>query len=94
MSLGAGAPRDPIALVCTEIPFRPYAPLIAPQVGIAAQLPGGDSSNCNLDHVAFFEFLMKEGQSYERIPLERFNVMEYVPIFNCSNTMTLDLLLT
>lgn len=59
MSLGAGAPRDPIALV-----------------GIAAQLPGGDSSNCNLDHVAFFEFLMKEGQSYERIPLERFNVME------------------
>ncbi|KAF8166303.1 thiolase-like protein [Mycena galopus ATCC 62051] len=43
-------------------------------VGIAADLPSGTSSEKNLDHASFFEFLMNSGESYENIPSIRFDI--------------------
>ena len=44
------------------------------QVGLAAQLPSGNTSTDNLDSKQFFEFLLNKGEAYEKIPLERFNI--------------------
>ena len=44
------------------------------QVGIAAELPSGDLANTNFDYPRFNKFLLDGGQSYVRIPKERFNV--------------------
>ncbi|KAJ3513618.1 hypothetical protein NLJ89_g2846 [Agrocybe chaxingu] len=43
-------------------------------VGISVELPSGSYSAENLDHKAFFEFLLASGESYEQMPSERFNV--------------------
>ncbi|KAH9840927.1 ketoacyl-synt-domain-containing protein [Rhodofomes roseus] len=43
-------------------------------VGIAAELPSGAFSSVNLDHKAFFEFLLAGGEAYEKIPIDRFNI--------------------
>ncbi|THU95611.1 hypothetical protein K435DRAFT_859397 [Dendrothele bispora CBS 962.96] len=43
-------------------------------VGISVEIPGGTWSEKNLDHASFFEFLLKSGQSYTKIPGNRFNV--------------------
>ncbi|KAF8990610.1 hypothetical protein BDQ17DRAFT_1393106 [Cyathus striatus] len=43
-------------------------------VGISAEFPSGKAHDRNLDHEAFFEFLLKKGQAYEKIPSERFNI--------------------
>ncbi|KAJ7572119.1 hypothetical protein C8J56DRAFT_993487 [Mycena floridula] len=40
-------------------------------VGIACDLPG---PNENLDHNQFYNFLLEHGQSYSKIPAERFNI--------------------
>lgn len=53
------------------------------QVGIAAELPSGEYSKKNFDHIAFFDFLLQGGSSYERIPLERFDVGRYVLHWFC-----------
>lgn len=44
------------------------------QVGISAEFPSGSYAKSNLDHTAFFDFLLKRGESYEKIPRERFNI--------------------
>jgi hypothetical protein len=49
------------------------------QVGLAAELPSGTYSDRNFDHHDFFDFLLNSGQSYEPIPLERFNAVGYLP---------------
>ncbi|PCH33723.1 hypothetical protein WOLCODRAFT_94052 [Wolfiporia cocos MD-104 SS10] len=43
-------------------------------VGISAELPSGTHATTNLDHEAFYEFLINGFQSYERIPSDRFNI--------------------
>ncbi|KZT12695.1 uncharacterized protein LAESUDRAFT_668561 [Laetiporus sulphureus 93-53] len=43
-------------------------------VGISAELPSGAFFDENLDHNAFFDFLLRGGESYERIPPKRFNI--------------------
>ncbi|KAI0068533.1 polyketide synthase, partial [Artomyces pyxidatus] len=43
-------------------------------VGIAAELPSGSWSTNNLDYNSLFQFLCEYGESYERIPEERFNI--------------------
>lgn len=44
------------------------------QIGIATKLPSGSYSTSNLDHDAFFEFLLNGGESYERVPKDRFDI--------------------
>ncbi|KIJ41950.1 hypothetical protein M422DRAFT_171681 [Sphaerobolus stellatus SS14] len=44
------------------------------QVGISVEFPGGTTCETNLNHKAFFEFLLNKGEAYEKIPAERFNV--------------------
>ncbi|KZT25643.1 hypothetical protein NEOLEDRAFT_1178119 [Neolentinus lepideus HHB14362 ss-1] len=46
-------------------------------VGIAAELPAGANSAANLDLASFCKFLFDKGESYEKIPIERFNT-EYL----------------
>ncbi|OBZ73412.1 putative polyketide synthase 22 [Grifola frondosa] len=43
-------------------------------IGIAAELPSGSHSTTNLDYKSFFQFLLQHGESYEKIPQERFNI--------------------
>ncbi|EJD43640.1 ketoacyl-synt-domain-containing protein [Auricularia subglabra TFB-10046 SS5] len=43
-------------------------------VGISARLPGGALSASDLNHDTFFEFLLRGGESYERIPADRFDI--------------------
>ncbi|TFK49392.1 hypothetical protein OE88DRAFT_1662947 [Heliocybe sulcata] len=43
-------------------------------VGIAVELPAGANRPGNLDLASFCEFLYKKGESYEKIPAERFNI--------------------
>ncbi|KAF9541628.1 ketoacyl-synt-domain-containing protein [Agrocybe pediades] len=43
-------------------------------IGISAELPSGSYSKTNLDHHSFFEFLLNKGDSYEKVPLERFQI--------------------
>ncbi|KAJ6465896.1 putative polyketide synthase [Mycena vitilis] len=43
-------------------------------VGISAELPSGPYSMKNLDHTAFFQFLLDKGQAYEKAPSERFDI--------------------
>ncbi|KAI0731474.1 ketoacyl-synt-domain-containing protein [Fomitopsis betulina] len=54
--------------------MSPDAPFPIALCGIAAELPSGSWSSTNLDHKAFFEFLLSGGESYEKIPIERFNI--------------------
>ncbi|KAI0683985.1 polyketide synthase [Cerioporus squamosus] len=42
-------------------------------VGVAAQLPGGNSLDRDLDYASFFDFLMRRGEAYSKIPKTRFN---------------------
>ncbi|KAJ6555310.1 beta-ketoacyl synthase [Mycena vulgaris] len=44
------------------------------QVGISAEIPGGDRTPKNLGHESFFEFLLNRGQSYEKLPAYRMNI--------------------
>ncbi|KAK0200866.1 putative polyketide synthase [Desarmillaria ectypa] len=43
-------------------------------VGISTELPSGQELPENLGHSAFFQFLLDKRQSYETIPLERFDI--------------------
>ncbi|KAK0432695.1 thiolase-like protein [Armillaria borealis] len=43
-------------------------------VGISTELPGGQELPENLGYSAFFQFLLDKRQSYENIPLERFDI--------------------
>ncbi|KAG2030868.1 hypothetical protein BDR03DRAFT_973938 [Suillus americanus] len=43
-------------------------------VGISAELPSGPHRTGNLDYQSFFDFLMNEYESYEKIPGDRFNI--------------------
>ncbi|KAJ6492508.1 ketoacyl-synt-domain-containing protein [Mycena vitilis] len=43
-------------------------------VGIAAELPSGTYSDENLDYQSFAKFLFDKGESYEKIPQNRFNI--------------------
>ncbi|KAK0216124.1 putative polyketide synthase [Armillaria fumosa] len=43
-------------------------------VGISIELPGGQDLAENLDHSSFFQFLLDKRQSYENIPIERFDI--------------------
>ncbi|KAF8213913.1 hypothetical protein K438DRAFT_1902128 [Mycena galopus ATCC 62051] len=43
-------------------------------VGLSAELPSGNTRDSNLDHDAFFEFLLAKGEAYEQVPAERFNI--------------------
>ncbi|KAF7355656.1 Polyketide synthase [Mycena sanguinolenta] len=43
-------------------------------VGLSAELPSGNTRDSNLDHDAFFEFLLAKGEAYEQVPVERFNI--------------------
>ncbi|PCH36322.1 hypothetical protein WOLCODRAFT_108541 [Wolfiporia cocos MD-104 SS10] len=43
-------------------------------VGIATELPSGTHAASNLDHQAFYQFLLDGLESYERIPAGRFNI--------------------
>ncbi|TFK49005.1 polyketide synthase [Heliocybe sulcata] len=43
-------------------------------VGIAAELSAGANNTGNLDYASFCEFLFNKGESYEKIPVERFNI--------------------
>ncbi|KAK0447900.1 putative polyketide synthase [Desarmillaria tabescens] len=43
-------------------------------VGISTELPSGQVLPENLGHSAFFQFLLDKRQSYETIPLERFDI--------------------
>lgn len=66
-------PYEPIAVVCTlsiSLPCRSHSV----QVGIAAELPSGDSADDNFDYPRFNKFLLDSGESYVRIPKERFNI--------------------
>lgn len=62
----------PVAIVRPS-PCRAYA-LIFPQVGIATRLPSGTHSTSDFDHDTFFKFLLDKGESYERVPKDRFNI--------------------
>ncbi|KZT25650.1 ketoacyl-synt-domain-containing protein [Neolentinus lepideus HHB14362 ss-1] len=46
-------------------------------VGIAVELPAGPNNAGNLDFTSFCRFLFDKGESYEKIPKERFNI-EYL----------------
>jgi hypothetical protein len=63
-------PQD-IAIVSAHIRKIPKPDSV--QIGIAADLPSGTFSEKNLDHVAFFDFLLASGESYEHIPSNRLN---------------------
>ncbi|KZT66074.1 hypothetical protein DAEQUDRAFT_752280 [Daedalea quercina L-15889] len=54
--------------------MSPDAPFPIALCGIAAELPSGSWSATNLDHKAFFEFLLSGGEAYEKVPVERFNI--------------------
>ncbi|KZV87149.1 ketoacyl-synt-domain-containing protein [Exidia glandulosa HHB12029] len=43
-------------------------------IGIAARLPSGTHSSTDLDYQSFNDFLLKKGESYERIPADRLNI--------------------
>ncbi|KAK0480492.1 putative polyketide synthase [Armillaria luteobubalina] len=43
-------------------------------VGISIELPGGQDLAENLGHSSFFQFLLDKRQSYENIPIERFDI--------------------
>ncbi|KAJ7459820.1 hypothetical protein FB451DRAFT_1182121 [Mycena latifolia] len=43
-------------------------------IGISAELPSGTSVDFNLDHDAFFKFLLNKGEAYEEVPANRFNI--------------------
>ncbi|KAF4618329.1 hypothetical protein D9613_011586 [Agrocybe pediades] len=43
-------------------------------IGISAELPSGSYSPENFDHEQFFRFLLDRGNSYEKIPEERFGI--------------------
>ncbi|KAF9262405.1 beta-ketoacyl synthase, partial [Marasmius fiardii PR-910] len=45
-------------------------------VGISAELPSG-SLDHNLDHEAFFEFLLNKGEAYGLVPADRFNIQTW-----------------
>ena len=46
-------------------------PLPRTQVGISAELPGGEVGNLDAD--SFFKFLLDKGEAYEKVPSDRFN---------------------
>ena len=67
--------HHPIAIVRVQsYPQSLYVLTYPMQVGIAAELPSGETSMENLDHKQFFEFLLNKGEAYERIPTDRFNI--------------------
>lgn len=48
------------------------------QVGIAAQLPSGNSSDENLDYRSFWEFLLQKQDAYGSVPAERLQGLTWV----------------
>ncbi|TFK38854.1 polyketide synthase [Crucibulum laeve] len=52
-------------------PLPPLPPIAI--IGISVEFPSG-APNHNLDHKAFFDFLLKKEQAYEKIPTDRFNI--------------------
>lgn len=44
------------------------------QVGIAAELPSGEHSTSNLSHDELFKLLLQKKETYQKVPIDRFDI--------------------
>ena len=77
---------DPIAIVhkilyksLSTYPSSLYWHL---QVGVATEFPSGEHSTANLNHAEFFRLLLQKKETYQKIPLERFDIDRCVAVMS------------